>query len=163
MRCSTPPMPDSAMSPADPATTLAAWAHEFGEALQAQAPDHVALLFAEDCYWRDLIAFTWTIRTLEGRAAIHDMVQARAGLVRPHGWTTDGATEKNGIVEGWLSFETEVASCRGYVRLKDGKCWTLLTAGRALKGHEEAEGTTRERGAPLPHATDRRSWLERRI
>lgn len=156
-------MPGSVMSHADPATTLSSWVDEFAASLQSHAPDRVEALFAEDCYWRDLIAFTWTIRTLQGRAAIHDMVHARAGSIRSHNWKAEGATEKNGVVEGWISFETEVATCRGYVRLKDGKCWTLLTAGRALKGHEEAQGATRERGAPLPDATDRRSWLERRI
>jgi putative flavoprotein involved in K+ transport len=31
-----------------------------------------------------------------------------------------------------------------------------------LKGHEECEGATRERGAPLPDAADRSTWLERR-
>ncbi len=150
------------MSHADPANELQKWVDDFAAALTTPDPAAASALFAEDGYWRDLIAFTWTLRTFQGRQAIQGMVHARATTIGAHGWTTDGATEKNGIVEGWISFQTRVATCRGYVRLKSGLCWTLLTAGRDLIGHEEAQGATRERGAPLPGATDRRSWLERR-
>ncbi len=146
----------------DAAAALTAWADAFGGAVATADAEAVAALFGTECYWRDLVAFTWSIRTLEGHDAIRAMVRARAGIVRPHGWTVRGAKQANGITEGWLSFETAVAHGTGYVRLKDGKCWTLLTAARALTGFEEREGRTRERGAPQPDATDRRPWLQRR-
>ena len=138
---------------------LQAWLAAFAQALERGEP--VAPLFAEECYWRDLIAFTWTIRTLEGREAITDMVAAcETGASN---WAVDGpAKEANGVVEGWITFETAVARGRGYVRLRDGLCWTLLTAARELKGHEEKQGFTREMGVLPPDATDRRTWLERR-
>lgn len=146
----------------DPAATLAAWTRAFAQVLASPDPAQVAALFGEECYWRDLLAFTWTIRTLQGHDAIRAMAAARAALVQPTAWTSDGAKQDGSTVEGWLSFQTASAHCRGYVRLRGGKCWTLLTAARALKGFEEREGPTRERGAPLPDAPDRRSWLERR-
>ncbi|MGC8160169.1 nuclear transport factor 2 family protein, partial [Salmonella enterica] len=36
-----------------------------------------AALFGEDGYWRDLIAFTWNIKTLEGRDLICAMLQSQ--------------------------------------------------------------------------------------
>ena len=67
-----------------PATEVAAgvtaWLADFGDALAAGDPAAAAGLFAEDCYWRDLIAFTWNIKTLEGRDEIAG--DARAGRCR---------------------------------------------------------------------------------
>ena len=145
----------------DAATVLAAWAEAFGTALAAQDAEAVAGLFAEECYWRDLIAFTWSIRTMEGPDAIRAMVDACVAGVRPRDWTVSGAKHADGGVEGWLAFETATAHGRGYVRLRDGRCWTLLTTARSLTGFEEREGPTRERGAPRPEAVDRRPWLQR--
>ena len=39
-------------------------------ALASNAPDDAAALFAEECFWRDLVMFTWNIRTMEGRDQI---------------------------------------------------------------------------------------------
>jgi hypothetical protein len=38
-----------------------------GEALGAADIDRALTLFQEDCYWRDLVAFTWNIKTMEGK------------------------------------------------------------------------------------------------
>src|SRR3546814_4028050 len=46
-----------------------------------------------------------------------------------------------------ISFETAVARGRGHVRLRNGKCWTLLTTMAELKGHEEPKGERRDMGA----------------
>ena len=171
MPCWLPPTPGSAMSPGDAMTAdatqtvqamLDTWVEALAAALDGREPARAATLFAEECYWRDLLAFTWTIQTLEGRPAIAAMLVARVTLALPRRWTVASAKQTTGGIEGWLTFETAIARCRGHVRLQNGWCWTLLTAARALKGHEEAEGLTRERGAPLPGATDRRPWLERR-
>ena len=141
---------------------LDGWVANFEAALNGPDPAAVAALFTDDCFWRDLVAFTWDIRTLEGRAAIGMMAAERAATVQARGWRAEGAKHANGGIEGWLTFTTALAHGRGYVRLRDGRCRTLLTAARALRGFEEATGPTRERGAPLPGAADRRSWLERR-
>ena len=161
-RCWRPPTPGSVTLPADAGAALARWVEAFASALAGPDPASAAQLFAPECYWRDLLAFTWTIRTLEGRDAIATMAAARAAAVQPANWAVSGAKAVDGTVEGWLTFETGVARGRGHVRLRDGLCWTLLTAARALKGFEEAEGATRERGAPRPDDADRRSWFDRR-
>ena len=33
-------------------------------------------MFAPESYWRDLVAFTWNIKTIEGRDEIRDMLRA---------------------------------------------------------------------------------------
>ena len=40
----------------------------------SNAPDDAAALFADDSYWRDLVMFTWNLRTMEGRDQIRDML-----------------------------------------------------------------------------------------
>ena len=141
---------------------LEPWLAAFAAALAQSDPAAVAALFGETCYWRDLLAFTWTIRTFEGRDAIGGLVADRALMARAHHWRIESVTAVEDGVEGWLRFETVSAHCRAHIRLRGGRCWTLLTASRSLIGFEEREGSTRERGAPLPDAADRRSWLERR-
>ena len=143
-----------------PADQLAVWLTAFDQALTGGDP---ARLFADECYWRDLIAFTWTITTIEGRDAIAAMVHARRAIVQPGAWRIEGvATASGGVVEGFVAFETLIGRGIGYVRLKDGLCWTLLTALRELKGHEEKQGSSREMGVVPAGAADRRTWLERR-
>ena len=54
------------------------WLHEFESALVADDMKAVAGMFVEDSYWRDLVAFTWHLRTFSGRASIisamHDLM-----------------------------------------------------------------------------------------
>ena len=115
------------------------------------------VLFTEDCFWRDLVAFTWNIKTLEGCAAISAMLDETLPWVRPGGWKiTDGEEPAGagGVVEAWIDFETAAGRGRGHLRLRDGRCWTLLTTLDELKGHEERRGPRRlEAGRRAPRAT----------
>ena len=65
---------DTLISPTELAT---GWLDDFGAALARRDVDATLALFDADCYWRDLVAFTWNIRTQEGPAAIRDMLKAR--------------------------------------------------------------------------------------
>lgn len=147
-----------------PTAQLAAWVENLGERLAHRDVDGVLELFAEECHWRDLLLFSWNLVTLEGKPAIRDMLEARLDQTRPERWKLEGeATLNDGVLEGWISLETEAARGKGYVRLKDGVCWTLLTAMRELKGFEEPSGRRRPMGASHGHThTDKRNWLERR-
>jgi putative flavoprotein involved in K+ transport len=135
------------------------------EALAAGDADGAAALFQDTGYWRDLIAFTWNIRTLEGRDQIRAMLEAQLPAVRPSDWRLDAAeavTEDDGVVTAWFSFETAVARGYGLVRIKDGEIWTLLTSMTELKGHEEPLGFERPLGAKHGIGKHRTSWLEER-
>ena len=151
-------MPGSA-----PTQAASTWLGSFADALDRDDASAAAALFAEDCYWRDLVAFTWNLKTLEGRADIRAMLEATLSRTRPTGWALDGeASDKDGIIEAWLTFETAVGRGRGYLRLKEGRCWTLLTSLEELKGFEERKGRKRDFGAEHGIHRDRQSWLERR-
>jgi putative flavoprotein involved in K+ transport len=137
----------------------------FGEALATGDIDAAVGMFATECYWRDLIAFTWNIRTLDGRDEIRDMLQACLARVQPRDWHVAGGetvTETGDTAEAWISFETEVARGYGLIRLKDGRIWTLLTTMVELKGHEERAGFTRPLGAKHGFHPGAKSWQEER-
>ena len=137
------------------------WLSSFGDALACQDIQAAASLFTEPGYWRDLIAFTWNIKTFESRDEIAAMLRAALPTTRPASWKLDGpATFANGVVEAKLTFETAIGRGKGHIRLKDGKCWTLLTSMVALKGFEEKRGETREQGTQHGAFRQRRSWLE---
>ena len=67
-------MTDLATHPTQAAST---WLADFDAVLQAQDAARAVDLFDADCYWHDLVAFTWNICTQEGPQAIREMLQAR--------------------------------------------------------------------------------------
>ncbi|MCD1645165.1 NAD(P)/FAD-dependent oxidoreductase [Aurantimonas coralicida] len=135
----------------------------FETALSAGDIDAAAKLFAETSFWRDLVTFTWNIKTVEGPAGVRDMLAAQLGATGPRGFTlSEEPTEDGGVTTAWFVFETEVARGEGVLRLKDGKAWTLLTAMTELKGFEEPSHERRPAGAEHGAAKNRKSWLEKR-
>ena len=139
------------------------WLAAFEAALQRGDVAAATALFDDDSYWRDLVAFTWNIRTQEGRAAIADMLQARLADVAPSGFVVEGeATEADGVVDAWFTFETRLSRGRGHLRLKGDRAWTLLTTMVELKGFEEKKGERRIKGAEHGVHPGRKTWLERR-
>lgn len=144
-------------------TAAEGWLSAFETALSAGDIDAAAELFAETSFWRDLVTFTWNIKTVEGPAGVRDMLAAQLGGAGPRGFTlSEEPTEDGGVTTAWFVFETEVARGEGLVRLKDGKAWTLLTAMTELKGFEEPSHERRPAGAEHGAAKNRKSWLEKR-
>jgi putative flavoprotein involved in K+ transport len=146
-----------------PTQAASAWFADFQSALAKPDIDVAMALFDADCYWRDLVAFTWNICTQEGPEAIREMLQVRLTDVRPTAFAVEGqATEVDGVIDAWFTFETAVARGRGHLRLKNGKAWTLLTTMTALKGFEERTGSQRIKGAEHGVHPGRKTWLEER-
>lgn len=131
------------------------WLAEFASALKRSDTDAATALFAEECYWRDLVAFTWNIVTVESRSAIADMLKTRLSDVKPDSFALAGRP-------GWFTFETAQGRGKGHVRLKDGKAWTFFTALMELKGFEEKKGPSRETGTQHGAFKDRVTWTDRR-
>ena len=125
-----------------------------------------AALFSDDCYWRDLVTFTWNIRTMEGKDAIRDMLKAqladRAAVELDAGRRRGRDRGRAASSPAGFSFETGIARGFGHIRLKDGLIWTLLTSMTELKGHEEALGFERPLGAKHGAGKYRKTWKEER-
>jgi putative flavoprotein involved in K+ transport len=145
------------------AAEVEAWLERFDSALTAGDTAAAAELFTEDSFWRDLVSFTWNLKTVEGRAGVKDMLDHTLAHAKPRNWrTTEPPTAADGISEAWIEFETEVGRGRGHLRLRDGLAWTLLTTLYELKGHEEPRGAGRPHGVEHGADPDRETWLEAR-
>lgn len=135
------------------------------EALSAGKIDDATALFEEDCYWRDLVSFTWNIKTMEGQDAVRAMLASQLAEIKPSSWQiADGepVTEEDGLCTAWIGFETGVSRGYGMIRVRNGKIWTLLTSMTELKGHEEPLGFERPLGAKHGAGKGRLSWREER-
>jgi putative flavoprotein involved in K+ transport len=156
----------------DLSALVEAWLTEFERAIANGDAAALKKLFLPDGYWRDVVALTWTIRTVRGAGAI-----AAAFAARPEGpfafrLTTDRTPPRRvtrtgtASIEAFFTFETRHGRGDGVVRLvPEGggtKAWTLLTALDELKGHEERTGARRPTGQS--HSRDFRgpNWLDQR-
>ena len=161
--------------PVDPASRISpqervdAWLSEFETALATRDIARATGMFAVDSFWRDLVSFTWNLKTMEGGDAIGEMLQSRLTGTDPSRFRTrEPATDDgDGVVSAFIEFETAVGRGTGHLRLKRGDdgadtAWTLLTALQELKDHEERKGPTRVLGAVHGSDPDTRSWAERK-
>src|SRR5206468_5336557 len=115
--------------------------------------------FGADSFWRDLVALTWNIKTVEGVDGVRDMLEHTLDRTHPRGFhTTEEPAEADGVTEAWIEFETDAGRGRGHLRLRDGHAWTLLTTLYELKGHVKAAGPTRPMGAEHGADRARRTW-----
>ena len=119
------------------------WLADFEKALRAPDDASLAKLFRADAHWRDLLAFTWRVKTVSGAAAIVAELKRRAKEAGASGFEVDpGRTPPRSVVragesaiEAIFRFRTARGRCAGVVRLApDGKCWTLLTSLEEIEG-----------------------------
>jgi putative flavoprotein involved in K+ transport len=146
-----------------PQQRVDAWLAGFEAALAARDIDVVIAMFATDSFWRDLVSFTWNIKTVEGRDEIAGMLGACVQDTDPSGFRTrETPTTEGDVTSAFIEFETAAGRGVGHLRLKDDQAWTLLTALQELKGFEEAKGPTRVLGAVHGDDPDPRSWAQKR-
>lgn len=151
-----------------PQERVDAWLADFESALADRDIERVVGKFATDSFWRDLVAFTWNLKTVEGHEGIADMLTARLADTDPSGFRTrETPTEDfdgdHVITSAFIEFETATGRGKGHLRLRDDKAWTLLTTLQEIKGHEERQGATRVLGAVHGSDPDTRSWAEKRL
>jgi cation diffusion facilitator CzcD-associated flavoprotein CzcO len=150
------------------------WLQGWAAAVERQDAPAAAAMFTEDGYWRDLLAFTWDLRTFHGKVRMAAALREFSGAGGAGGFRLEEGqeavfTERNGVacLEAFFIFETSAARARGHLRLvrdeanpTNWQAWTLLTASQELKGFEERTGHRRPRGNE--HSRGRENWLDRR-
>ena len=117
-----------------PDARVRAFLEKFEAALAKPDLDAAMRMFGDECYWRDLVAFTWNIRTMEGRDQVRAMLEHRLADVKPRDWRIaegEEASESEGTLEAWIAFETQVARGYGLIRhVLAGKLHRLRFKGR---------------------------------
>lgn len=161
----------------DLAIAAEGWLAEFEAALAARDDGALTNLFHSDSYWRDALALSWTLQTINGRDAILPALKAQATKAKPASFAIDpdrAAPRKvmragTDCIEAIFKFETAVGRGDGVIRLipdiDDGgrlKAWTLLTALEELKGFEEQLGVNRPRGNAYSRDFRGPNWLDLR-
>jgi thioredoxin reductase len=153
------------------------WLAQFESALAKPDDPLLKTLFHPDSYWRDALALSWNLQTINGADAILRELNARAGSAAPSGIRIDPdrtaprrvTRAGTSAIEAIFKFETATGRGSGILRLipdaADGnrlKAWTLLTALEELKGFEEALGTARPRGEAYSRDFRGPNWLDLR-
>ncbi len=163
----------------DSSSMLAAkrWLDEFAKALASADEARLASLFAGECHWRDILAFTWDLRTLSGAVAIAELMAKSVERAAPRqvqlaeGRTAPRLVTRAGVrtVEAIFSFETAVGSCNGVVRLvPDGepsasyKAWTLMTSLAEIRDHEDPANGKRWQNVDWKRNFGGENWADRR-
>ena len=153
------------------------WLGQFEEALAKPDDGLLKTLFHPDSYWRDVLALSWNIQTLNGSDAILKALPPLARSMAPSGFAIapDRAAPRKvmragtNAIEAIFKFETKVGRGSGIIRLipdaDDGnrlKAWTLLTELGELKGFEEQLGVQRPRGNAYSRDFRGPNWLDLR-
>jgi cation diffusion facilitator CzcD-associated flavoprotein CzcO len=153
------------------------WLTQFEGALATSDDSLLKTLFHPESYWRDVLAMSWNIQTINGAEAILQELKAHSGRARPTGFAIDPdrapprkvTRAGTSTIEAIFKFETAQGRGNGILRLVpdagDGnrlKAWTLLTALDQLKGFEEQLGTSRPRGHAYSRDFRGPNWLDLR-
>jgi putative flavoprotein involved in K+ transport len=158
---------------ADETEHVTQWLAEFEDALQLGDRAALAAVFAQDCHWRDLLAFTWNITPHVGTAAIVDglvaaqpRVQARNFRIAP-GRTPPRRIKRVGceVIEAIIAFETQAGRGHGLLRLlatQPNRAWVLMTSLEELKGHEEPINERRPSGDDYSRIFGGKNWADLR-
>jgi cation diffusion facilitator CzcD-associated flavoprotein CzcO len=161
----------------DVAMSAEIWLAQFESALAGPDPGLLKTLFHPDSHWRDVLALSWNIQTLNGAEPILNALKARAVGTAPSDFRIDperaaprrvtrAGTE---AIEAIFKFQTRQGRGSGILRLiadaGDGgklKAWTLLTALDELRGFEEQLGSARPRGQSYSRDFRGPNWLDLR-
>jgi hypothetical protein len=169
--------PSATSTSVDQSEVAAKLIGQFNEYLAKKDYSSLANLFLENGYWRDHLALSWDLHTLQGRGRIRAFLTEGARLTNididtstafraPHFGPIDGFGDVQGI-EFFISVTNEIGTGRGVVRLAEShghwKIFTLFTALHELKGHEEPVYHRRSAGVEHGGKADRKNWLDRRV
>jgi cation diffusion facilitator CzcD-associated flavoprotein CzcO len=153
------------------------WLAQFENAIGKRDEPLLKSLFHPDSYWRDVLALSWNLQTVNGAEAILRELKVYAGRAAPSGFRVDpGRAAPRRVtragtmsIEAIFKFETAQGRGSGVLRLVPDasddnrlKVWTLLTALDELKGFEEPLGSSRPRGQSYSRDFRGPNWLDLR-
>jgi cation diffusion facilitator CzcD-associated flavoprotein CzcO len=153
------------------------WLTRFESALAAPGGGSLDALFHPDSFWRDVLALSWNLQTVNGRDAILKELKVLTSHAAPSRFRIDPdraaprhvSRAGTNSIEAIFKFETAFGRGSGILRLipdeadrNTPKAWTLLTALDELKGFEEQQGVTRPRGQAYSRDFRGPNWLDLR-
>jgi putative flavoprotein involved in K+ transport len=154
------------------------WLADFAAALASGDGKALASLFASECFWRDILAFDWDLRTTTGADAIATRLLALTPAARLRDLrlaerrTPPRAVVRAGTscVEAIFTFETAAGACNGVVRLVPAegegtgglRAWTLMTALDEIRGHEDPANGKRWQNVDWKRNFGGENWADRR-
>ena len=153
------------------------WLADFEQALTQTNESALASLFHDDSFWRDVLAFTWSLTTRQGATTISHQLCSLAIETQPLNFRVDSTRTPPRLViragtecvEAMFSFENRFGRGDGVLRLTpDGTdtrrltAWTLLTALEELTGFEERLGRKRPSGNAYSRDFAGPNWLDLR-
>jgi len=153
------------------------WLVQFEAALTDGDDTALKSLFHSESYWRDVLALSWNLQTLNGADSILKELPGLARHAAPRNFRIDPdraaprqvTRAGTATTEAIFTFETALGRGHGILRLTpdeaDGnraKAWTLLTALEELKGFEEQRDLTRPRGQAYSRDFRGPNWLDQR-
>lgn len=160
----------------DPHLIASTWLASFASAAQSGDADAFGALFLPDGWLRDLLVFTWDIRSLEGRGKVASYVAntlADTQITEAKLDDTTHLTPQTSFipqihamdVEFALTFECRNGHARGYIRLlpdQDGtfKALTALLMLSDIRGHEEEDVLTMRDDREAPGGDTQRAYAE---
>ncbi len=154
-----------------------AWLFSFEAALRARDASQIGALFHDECYWRDVLAFTWHLSSAQGSGAIGTALAAAQGRTDarhfrvPQDRRAPRRVTRVGIdsIEAIFKFETAIGRGSGLLRLSaipggDGemRAWLVSTVLDEISGHEERIGARRPSGAAYSRNFGGDNWADMR-
>ncbi|MGE0424582.1 MAG: flavin-containing monooxygenase [Reyranellaceae bacterium] len=155
-------------------STAQAWLSDLSAAFASADVAALAALFAGECYWRDILAFTWDLHTTSGARAIAERIVPTLAAAQPRnlrlasGRTPPRMVTRAGTscLEAIIAFETSVGPCSGVVRLvTEGgrpRAWSLSTVLDEIRGHEDVANGKRWQNVDWKRNFGGENWADRR-
>jgi cation diffusion facilitator CzcD-associated flavoprotein CzcO len=150
-----------------------AWLAAFNAALRGGDAAFLKALFAEDAYWRDLLAYQWDFRSLKGLPTIVATLLEEGARRGVHGFEIDRryslpqwqTRAGRRVIEVIVTFRTALGQGNGVVRLEPAgsddlrfRAWGLMTSLQELNGYPEAIGAHRPERAKVKVPGE--NWLD---
>jgi len=168
-----------AMIETSPREVAENWINQLEAVLNAQDASQLSSIMHQNSWWRDMLAFSWDIRTLRGIEKISSYTSENQTSSHLHNFklrsegkfTPKIITPMVGVtwIESMFDFDTEIGSGSGMIHLLRDlngiwKGCMIYTALQQLEDFKELLGTRRPHGGHNPSVGDAKTgnWMEQR-